>query len=116
MLNLILFQKRAIFAPTKNKYNMANTKLRISEVCKENGLTIAELADKLGIKPSSMSQAIYLNSFSVSRLGEIADVLGVTIPELFEDYKAAIDKELSNILSKPWINGNNKLHLTIDKD
>lgn len=100
----------------KKTQSMANTRLRITEVCKEKGLSIAELADKLGIKPSSMSQAIYLNSFSVSRLGEIADALGVTIPELFEDYKATIDKELSNILSKPWVNGNNKLHLTIDKD
>lgn len=95
---------------------MANTRLRITEVCKEKGLSIAELADKLGIKPPSLSQAIYNNSFSTARLGEIADILGVTIPELYEDYKSALDRELLMILSKTCVNGKIKLHLTIDTE
>lgn len=62
---------------------MANTELRIKELCKEKGITQAQLADKLGIQPVSFSQAIARNKFSVDRLGDIADALNVEIPDLF---------------------------------
>lgn len=62
---------------------MANTELRIKELCKEKGITQAQLADKLGIQPVSFSQAIARNKFSVDRLADIADALGVEIPNLF---------------------------------
>ena len=62
---------------------MANTELRIKELCKEKGITQAQLADKLGIQPVSFSQAIARNTFSVDRLADIADALGVEIPDLF---------------------------------
>lgn len=65
---------------------MANLKLRIKAVAKEKGMTIAAVAEKLGIKPTSLSQGIYMTSFSLDKLGEIADILGVEVPELFESY------------------------------
>lgn len=65
---------------------MANLKLRITAVAKEHGMTIAQLADGLGMKAQSLSQAIYRNSFGIEKLGEIADLLGVEVPELFEAY------------------------------
>ncbi|GAA6434519.1 hypothetical protein K140096H11_30130 [Bacteroides intestinalis] len=64
---------------------MANTELRIKELCKEKGITQAQLADKLGIQPVSFSQAIARNKFSVDRLADIADALGIEIPDLFRN-------------------------------
>lgn len=66
---------------------MANTELRIKELCKENGITQAQLADKLGILPVSFSQAVSRNKFNMDRLSEIADALGVEIPDLFNKPK-----------------------------
>lgn len=63
---------------------MANTKLRIKELCREKGITQAQLAETIGIKPVSFSQAVARNKFGVDRLAEIADILGVEIPNLFE--------------------------------
>ena len=35
---------------------MANTELRIKELCREKGITQAQLADKLGIQPVSIPE------------------------------------------------------------
>ena len=69
---------------------MANTELRIKELCKERGITQAQLADKLGIQAVSFSQAVSRNKFNMDRLAEIADALGVEIPELFDKPKDGI--------------------------
>ena len=63
---------------------MANTKLRIKEIAKSRGLNLEQLAEKLGIRRTSLSQALTRNVFSIEKLSEIADVLDVEIPELFE--------------------------------
>lgn len=69
---------------------MANTELRIKELCREKGITQAQLADKLGIQPVSFSQAVSRNKFNMDRLSEIADALGVEIPELFDKSKEGV--------------------------
>lgn len=66
---------------------MANINLRIKEVAKEHGYTLSQLAEKLGVKAQTISQDIYRGSFSIEKLGSIADIIGVTVPELFEAYK-----------------------------
>lgn len=58
-------------------------KLRIKEAAKEHGLTLAEVATKLGIKPTSLSQALARNSFSTDKLEEITDAIGCEIIDLF---------------------------------
>jgi len=63
---------------------MANTELKIKELCKEKSITQAQLANKLGIQAVSFSQAIARNKFSVERLADIADALDVEIPDLFK--------------------------------
>ena len=63
---------------------MANKKLRINSLCHEKGIRKAELAQRLGISPATLSQALWRNNFSIERLAEIADVFGVEIPDLFE--------------------------------
>ena len=58
--------------------------MRIKELCKERGITQADLARRLGIRPSSLSQAISRNRLSAEYLERIASVLHVSIGELFE--------------------------------
>lgn len=65
---------------------MSNSDLRIKELCKLRGITQAELAAKIGIKPISFSQAIARNKFDVDYLNRIATALDVDIPELFVTY------------------------------
>ena len=58
--------------------------MRIKELCKERGITQADLARRLGVRPSSLSQSISRNRLSADSLKRIADALGVDIGELFE--------------------------------
>ena len=62
---------------------MANSDLRIKELCKERGLTQAQLAERLGIKPISFSQAVSRNKFDLGYLKRIAEALDVEIVDLF---------------------------------
>lgn len=61
---------------------MAN-KVRIKEICKEKGMTLEQLAGKLGILRTSLAQAMSRNNFSVEKLNEIADALSVPVWQLF---------------------------------
>lgn len=56
--------------------------LRISEICKEKGLTQQALAKKLGITYQSLHSAITGNP-KLETLQNIADALEVDIAELF---------------------------------
>ena len=62
---------------------MAKSDLRIKELCKERGITQAQLAKKIGILPVSFSQAIARNNFDMNYLKRIAEALNVSVPELF---------------------------------
>lgn len=73
-----------IYLCSQNHIVMANTELRIKELCKERGITQAQLAEKLSIQAVSFSQAIARNKFSIDRLADIADALSVEIPDLFK--------------------------------
>lgn len=60
---------------------------RIKEICKEKGISMTMLADRLGIKPVALSQCLSGNP-TIKRLQEIADILEVDIIDLFERKKA----------------------------
>ena len=47
-------------------------------------MTYADLAHRLGIRPSSLSQAINRNRLNAEYLERIADALKVSVGELFE--------------------------------
>ena len=57
-------------------------KLSVKEVCKEKGLTIQDLADKMEMKRESLSRAINGNP-TLETLEKIASALDVDVPELF---------------------------------
>jgi transcriptional regulator with XRE-family HTH domain len=58
--------------------------LRIKEVIKEQGTTVQELADKMGISRVGLSQHINGNP-SVEVLERIASALNVQVSDLFEN-------------------------------
>ena len=60
------------------------TKLRIKELCKEKGLTLNTLADKVGISQPSISLIVNgKQKPSFDTLEKIAEALDVDIAELF---------------------------------
>ena len=56
--------------------------MRIKEVCKEKGITVSQLAEKMGIKQESLSRAINGNP-TLETLERIASALDVDITKLF---------------------------------
>ena len=59
------------------------TKLRVKQIVKEKGLTMAKVAEMLEIHPVNLSSALNGNP-TLSTLTSIAEVLGVEVAELFE--------------------------------
>lgn len=62
---------------------MIDMKLLVKELCKKHGLTLSQLADKMGVSLSNLSASISGNP-SLKRLEDIAKNLGVDIYDLFE--------------------------------
>lgn len=60
--------------------------LRVKDICKENGITIGELADKMQMVRESLSRAINGNP-TLDTLERIATALNVPITELFSTDK-----------------------------
>lgn len=63
--------------------------MRIKEVCKEKGITVSQLAEKMGIKQESLSRAINGNP-TLETLERIASALDVDVPELFTSSSGGI--------------------------
>ena len=61
--------------------------LKIREVARSKGMTMAQIAEKLGINPITLSQSLNGNP-TLSRLTEVANVLGVDVGELFVQPRA----------------------------
>lgn len=65
--------------------------LRIKEICKQKGVSIADLADRVGLKRESLSRMINGNSgTTLDTLKKIADVLEVKLTDLFEKKESDI--------------------------
>ena len=62
---------------------MGNTRLRIKEIAKEKGMTMADIARTIGITPINLSASLNGNP-TLSRLTAVADILGVSVSDLFE--------------------------------
>jgi len=62
--------------------------LKVKEICRDKGLTITLLAEKLNIKQESLSRAINGNP-TIETLEKIAVALDVPIAELFEKPNAS---------------------------
>lgn len=58
--------------------------LKIQAICKEQGITLSELASRLGIQYQSLYDSINGNP-TLKRLQDIALHLGVSVKDLFAD-------------------------------
>ena len=61
--------------------------LRIKQICTSKGITIKQLAEKMDLKPESLSRSLSGNPTLSTLLG-IADALNVDISDLFEKQKS----------------------------
>ncbi len=61
------------------------TTLRVKEICKEQNMTLADLAGKMQITASALSQNLKKPSFDT--LEKLASALGVEVVELFASNK-----------------------------
>lgn len=57
--------------------------LRVQEICKEQGITMQDLAKKMGVTYQALYAAVSGNP-TIGKLGDIANALGVNIIDLFE--------------------------------
>jgi len=62
--------------------------LRVKDLCKQQGITLSDLADRMNMKRESLSRAINGNP-TLESLEKIAFALGVEIVDLFDQ---GIDK------------------------
>lgn len=89
--------------------------LRIKEVCKEKGMTLAEVAKQIrwkdkdnvehvGINPVTLSQSLNGNP-TLARLSEVAEILGVEVPDFFVRSSPMKDEVFGCL----YVNGNPNL-------
>lgn len=71
-------------------------KYRINEICRERGMFLKDLADKMGRTPESLSRSLN-NGTTTKMLQEIADALKVEVFELFDGYSPLNNIEDSTI-------------------
>ena len=64
-------------------------KLRIKELCRAKGLTIADIADRLGTDASNLYSSLKGNP-SLKRLQQVAEALNVGVGELFSEREPEI--------------------------
>ena len=79
-----------IRVPKENK-----SKLKVTECCKRKGITLQELADKLGVARSTLANTLVKKNPTLDTLEKIAKALDVKVADLFEEEQ---DK---NILTCP---------------
>ncbi|MCE5175502.1 MAG: helix-turn-helix transcriptional regulator [Bacteroidales bacterium] len=69
-----------------------NSKLRVKQICKERGLTLKQLAEKMGVAPETLTRAISDNANpTLATLKSIANALEIDISEIFVSTKKEIE-------------------------
>jgi transcriptional regulator with XRE-family HTH domain len=76
--------------------------LRVKEIAKEKGLSIADVSNRMGIKAPALSRIINGSNTTTDTLQKIADALEVTIPDLF-------DRPQTDIINCPHCGGKIKV-------
>lgn len=77
-------------------YTKLYMKYRINEICRDRGMFLKDLADKMGRTPESLSRSLN-NGTTTKMLQEIADALDVEVFELFDGYSPTSNIEDSTI-------------------
>ena len=69
--------------------------LRVQEICKEQGITMQDLAKRIGVTYQALYAAVSGNP-TIGKLGDISKALGVNIIDLFDE-----EKEDNNFITCP---------------
>jgi transcriptional regulator with XRE-family HTH domain len=75
--------------------------LRVKFICKEKGVTLAEIASKIGVAQASLSKMLGGNP-TIGTLQRIADALNVPLTDLFEE-------PAGDVISCPYCGGRIKV-------
>lgn len=75
--------KKTAFADKPRK-ERTKSQLKVQTLCKEKGMTLQDVASKLGITYQSLYDCLKGNP-TLKRLQRIASILGVSVKDLFED-------------------------------
>lgn len=78
---------------TKNN-SIMNFSKRIKAICKEQGIMVKDLAERLGITPTGLSMTINQQYPQLQTLERIAKALGVEVVDLFEQSPKAGGKAI----------------------
>lgn len=76
-------------------------KTRVLEICKERGISLSELAEKIGVRQANLSKSLN-NNPTVGTLKAVADNLNVEITDLFEKQEREISGylEVGSVIHK----------------
>lgn len=74
---------------------MNENELRIREIMLEKGISVNEMSKKLGITRQSFYSIVNGNP-TMSTLAKIAEILGVTVKELFKDENISDNEKEEN--------------------
>lgn len=69
---------------TKENIIMAGAKI-LKQLLVERNMNVNELAERLGIKPQSMSNKLYRNNFSFDEMRNICDILNADLKAVTRD-------------------------------
>lgn len=64
--------------------------LRVKEIAKDKGVTIAQIADKTNMLPPALSRIINGGNTTIETLEKIATALNVPISDLFEQPDSSV--------------------------
>lgn len=71
---------------------------RIKEIAKSRHITLKDIAEQIGITPTTLSRIIKGDNTTVETLEKIANVLEVKVGELFKDNSSQIHLIMNNNL------------------
>ena len=99
---------------------MAGTKI-IKQLLAERHISVNELADKLNIKPQSMSNKLYRDSFSFQEMCTICDLLNADLKAITRDSQKRIFLKHRNVIAMtktknkfPWLDNIISYHASGD--
>lgn len=64
--------------------------LRVTECCKAKGITLQDLADKLGVARSTLANTLTKKNPTLETLEKISKALGVKVSDLLDEEKNTI--------------------------
>ncbi len=81
--------QRQIMSIINNEYTKGNIIMAGAKILKqllvERNMNVNELAERLGIKPQSMSNKLYRNNFSFDEMRNICDILNADLKAVTRD-------------------------------